>query len=251
MGVEERLDGPAAAAVGAGGDFAPVEGGAFTHADQATAASGAGAAVCSRGAGRARVVDGDAEGIGGDGDADSDRRVGGGVLDGVGECLLDDAVGGQLEAGCHTGEVAPGVQDDGGAGGAHALQQCVEVGEAGLRGQRGFVRPVVVLADDGEQAAQFGQNLTAAVADDAECLGSAFGFGFGECGGTVGEADDDGEGVAEDVVPLAGVCVLMVGTAVLPWPPACPSPGDVRAARTGDGPPTASPDRGVEGQLPG
>ncbi|GGW69796.1 hypothetical protein GCM10010350_63060 [Streptomyces galilaeus] len=64
--------------------------------------------------------------------------------------------------------------------------------------------PAVVLADDGEQAPQFGEGLAAAVADDAEGLGATFGLGGGERGGAVGEADDDGEGVAEDVVHLAG-----------------------------------------------
>jgi hypothetical protein len=108
-------------AVGAGGDFAVVEGGAFTHADQAPAAPGGGPVLCSPGAGRACVVDSDAYGIGAGGDAEVDRRVGRGVLDGVGQGLLDDAVDRQLEAGRHAGEVALGVQDDGGACCANAL----------------------------------------------------------------------------------------------------------------------------------
>jgi hypothetical protein len=63
---------------------------------------------------------------------------------------------------------------------------------------------VAFLADDGEQAAQFGQGVAAAVGDDAQGLGAALRFRLGEPGGAVGEADDDGEGVAEDVVHLPG-----------------------------------------------
>ncbi len=173
------MDAPATLAVGSGGDMALVDGRTFAHADQAAAVSGAppSGGGCAEGTG---VLDVDVDRAVPDGHPDAAGGVGGGVLEGVGEGFLDDAVDGELEAGGQRGQVSVGAEGDTRAGGADAFDQRVEVGQAGLRGERGPVRPVVVVADDGQETAQFGKGAAAAVSDNAQGLGTALGLCLGQ-----------------------------------------------------------------------
>lgn len=62
---------------------------------------------------------------------------------------------------------------DGEACGAYAVEERVEVGEAGLGGEVGLLP--LVLAQDVEEAAEFGEGLAAGGGDGVEGLGGAFG----------------------------------------------------------------------------
>ena len=104
--------------------------------------------------------------------ADDRGGTGAAVLHGVGERLLDDAVGGELDAvgertdrpGDPQLDGSPGVADPGGQGG--------QVAEAGLRGEFGFGAGRA--ADDTEQAAGLGQGAAPGRDDRIQRLG---GFG--------------------------------------------------------------------------
>ena len=63
---------------------------------------------------------------------------------------------------------------------------------------------VRLLPQDTQHAPQFTQGLAAGVADQLERLFAAFGGDVGRVGAAVGQRDDDGQIVADDVVHLAG-----------------------------------------------
>ena len=74
--------------------------------------------------------------------AERHRRVrAAGVLDDVGQRLLHDPVGGQVDALRQRPRLALDGQVDADAGGARALEQLVELAEPGLRRERGGRRP--------------------------------------------------------------------------------------------------------------
>lgn len=131
--------------------------------------------------------------------------VGTGVFEGVGEGFLDDAVEGELAALGEGGLPLDG-RADGEAGPAYAVEEAVEVREGGLRGQFGLRAGavLVVVAQDVQEAAEFAERLAAGGADGVEGLGGAVRGLGGGVAAAVGEAGDDGEVVADDVVHLPG-----------------------------------------------
>lgn len=84
---------------------------------------------------------------------------------------------------------------------AYALQQRVDVVEGGLRGAVGVLR---LVPQHPQQAAEFGEGLTAGGADGLQRLGGALRTTGSGVRATVGQARDDGEVVADDVVHLPG-----------------------------------------------
>jgi len=124
------------------------------------------------------------------------RRAG--VLEDVGQCLLDDAVGGHAY-GRGQSRVVVGVDDQvyGQAGPADAVGQRGQVADARLRGEPGLL---VRIAQDAEQAAHLGQCLPPAVLD-------LFQGRRGRASRRLGRGglqDHDAEMMGDDVVQLAG-----------------------------------------------
>lgn len=126
------------------------------------------------------------------------------VLEGVGEGLLDDAVDGQLDTAVQGVQLAAGAVDDLGTGGADPGAQGVDVRDARLGAELGPGGGLGLLAQHAEHAAQFAQRLASGVPDEQQGLLAAFRCEVGRVRATVGEGDDDGEVVADDVVHLAG-----------------------------------------------
>lgn len=207
--VQQDVDDPAVAGVaGADADGAAVHGGPLPDADQAVPRvvgprPRLRAAVCPLG--DAGVGDPDAYGGGLGGHADLGRGARTGVLEGVGQGLLDDAVHGELYAAAQRVEIAHGPVGDGQARRADPCQQGVQVADARLRAEQPFVvRAVRVRPQDAQDAAEFAHGLPAGVAEEAQGLGGPLVVVGGEGGCAVGEPDHDGEVVADDVVHLAG-----------------------------------------------
>src|SRR5215472_15966835 len=145
-----------------GGQAAAVERVALAHADDPAARVRA--AVGGRPGWEAVVedVDGELFGVDGQGHLGRGRP---GVLKGVGEGFLDDAVGGGVDPG---GQVLGGPSGAHGhcqAGAADLADQGIELGEPGLRGRRSGLAG---WADRSEYPAQFGQGLPPGGLDRAE-----------------------------------------------------------------------------------
>jgi hypothetical protein len=128
-----------------------------------------------------------------------------GVPEGVGECLLRDAVDGELQPGCKRGHVASGGVGDVRAGGPDTVEQAGQVGGAWLGAQvrlAGIAGRVLAQGAEGE--AELTERLPAGRRDQPHRLGGAFGAGPGQGGAAVREPDDDGQVVPDDVVHLPG-----------------------------------------------
>ncbi len=180
-----------------------VQGGAFPHAHDALARRRCFPRVRASAASGARVGDAGVEVCAGVGEGD--RRGGGasGVLEGVGQGLLDHAVDGELAA---RGEGARGrsvvqFQVDRQARSPYAVD---EGGQFVERRLRCAVRVRVVVAQDAQEAAEFGQRLPAGRADGFEGLARALRALACRVGAAVRESCDDRQVVADDVVHLPG-----------------------------------------------
>jgi len=132
--------------------LAVVEADPLLHADQAVPAA------VSVGAVRAAVDDLQLELRGRPAHGDRGRR-GAGVLDRIGERLLDDAVGGQVDAGRQRARLALDGERDGESGGARALDEAVELAHGRLR------RAVVGVVHHAEQAPHLGQSGAPGILD--------------------------------------------------------------------------------------
>ncbi len=125
-----------------------------------------------------------------------------GVLEGVGEGLLHDAVHGELDPAIEGGGLTAGAVHDLGTGRADAGAQGVEVGDARLRAEFGGVRRGGLHTQHAQHAPEFTERLASRVADEEQRLLATLGGEVGGVGAAVGEGDDDGEVVADDVVHL-------------------------------------------------
>ena len=145
---------------------AAVERRALAHADQAVA----GVAVAARG--RAGAVVGDLERDVALAEVDGDVRRGAraGVLADVGQRLLHDAVGGEVDAGRERALPAADLDVDRDVGGAALGHELVQPREARLR-RRG--RVLLVGAQDAEQPAHLADRLPAGGLDGQQRLADA------------------------------------------------------------------------------
>ena len=191
--------------VGRGLEVAGVQRHPLAHPDQAAPAAGALADVAAP---RAALV--------GDLDVDGARLVrdahpgtgAAGVLERVGERLLDDPVGGQLDARIDWWTLALHRQLDREAGGAHLLDQATETLEAGHRLARrvvgGRVLRVAWRAQDPEHPAHVGQRLAAGPVDGLERRASAFRSPIERGQSRTGLDDDHADVMGHDVMQLPG-----------------------------------------------
>src|SRR6266511_2854306 len=122
-----------------------------------------------------------------------------GVLEGVGERLLHDAVDGEPGPGPPRSWYAFGGQRDPHAGCADLFHQRVEVAQPRLGRASG-----VVIVEHAEQAPHLGQRLPAGRGDLVHRVGGA--LGRARCGErcAVGQGDDHGQVVRHDVVHVPG-----------------------------------------------
>jgi hypothetical protein len=115
-------------------DGPAVEGCPFCHADEAVSFL-VGRLGLPGVAGWAGVLDADSQFGSGNGQRELGLGVGAGVLEGVGERFLDDAVDRQLDTAVQGVDVAGGAVEDLWSGAADAGAQCGDVGDAGLRAE--------------------------------------------------------------------------------------------------------------------
>jgi hypothetical protein len=124
-----------------------------------------------------------------------------GVLEGVGQRLLDDPVDAEAHAGGQV-EVAAGLEVDRQADRPAVLRELVEPARIRLRGplRAGLVRA----AQHAEQPAQLGQRLPPGVGDRAHRVLRHLGIGPDRVSGAVGLHDHHAHRVCDDVVQLTG-----------------------------------------------
>ena len=185
-------------------------GGALAHPGLAVpgrpargAGSGAGLAVAVPGVGLGAVpgvghVDIDLIGM----VAERDGRIRrAGVADDVGQRLLDDAVGGQVDGGRQRERIPGHGERDRQAGAAGSFDQGVELGQArgGLNGVG-----VVGLAEHVEDGAQLPEAFLAGGLDGLQGLGGRLRLGGQHVGGHPGLHVDGGHGVGHHVVQFPG-----------------------------------------------
>jgi hypothetical protein len=128
--------------------------------------------------------------------------AGPGVLERVGQRLLHDPVGGQVDAGGQRPRFALDRQLDRQAGLAGGQHQRIEVGQAGLRGQR--LATAAAVTQQPEQPAHLGQGLPARGLDLGQGGGGLRGVGGDAAPGRSGLHHHHAHGVGDDVVQLAG-----------------------------------------------
>jgi hypothetical protein len=123
-----------------------------------------------------------------------------GVLDDVGQCLLQDPECGEVDALGERARVALDGELDPQAGRARALEQIVEVGQPWLR--RALGRLVIAGAQQLERAVHLGHRLAAELGDLRSALGDALaGHGRAE---RLRLDDDQAHVVRDDVMELLG-----------------------------------------------
>lgn len=123
------------------------------------------------------------------------------VLDGVGERLLDDAVGGQAEPRRQPVRLALDAQVDLQAAALGVLGQLAELRQTrlGREGQR-----PAVLAQDTQQPPHLGDGLTAALLDRQQRLAHAAGLALEHLARGAGLEHHQADVVGDDVVELSG-----------------------------------------------
>lgn len=126
------------------------------------------------------------------------------VLEGVGESFLHYAVHRQLDTAVQGVQFAARAVGDLGTGGADPGAQGVDVGHARLGAELGRGGGLGLLTQHAEHTAQFAQRLAPGVTDEQQGLLATFRGEVGRVRASVGESDDDGEVVTDDVVHLAG-----------------------------------------------
>jgi hypothetical protein len=133
---------------------------------------------------------------------------GAGVLQRVGECLLDDAVGRQLHPGRDLALGSFYLQVDVEARTGQAGEQRGDLADRRLRREgRGFV----VVAQDADEAAHLRERLTAGLLDSAQhCLGVRL-LESGHTTGTASLHDDNSERLGHHVVQFTGDGGSLVG----------------------------------------
>ena len=135
--------------------------------------------------------------------APAHAHLGGGLrrmLEHVGERLLDDPVGGEVEPGRQRPPLALLVQHHGQPGGTRALEQRVERAQRGLRRQR---RLLLVRVQHAEQPPHLGQRLAAGALDLLGRGHRAPGVALQDPPRAAGLHDHDADAVGDDVVHLA------------------------------------------------
>ena len=129
-----------------------------------------------------------------------------GMFERVGECFLDDPVGGEFERDRQWLRFALDLERDVEAGAPDACKQFVDLLESGLRLVAG-----VAFADRAEQATQVGERCSADRLDRLERLARSLRTGIESVVAGGGVQNDDADVVGEHVVELASDARLFFG----------------------------------------
>jgi hypothetical protein len=122
------------------------------------------------------------------------------MLERVGQCFLDDAVGGTVDCGGERFRVSERLQPHGQAGPPHGLEQPVDVGEPGMRSER---RPAVGGVEQAEQPRKLVERFPADVLNRAQGLACPLGRAVEHLIGGAGLQRHDADRVRHGVVQLA------------------------------------------------